>query len=101
MAAPSEKIEVLNIVSPGHVTRVDAAKYLAMHRALMTVLPAAPPGMTPREAQAALAAHLDPDLFPNGEKAGWWMKCVQLDLEARGALARAPRSPVRLWRVTP
>jgi len=100
MPTPTEKIEVLNVTSPHHVTRVDAAKYRAMHRALMAVLPAAPPGLTPREAQAALLAHLDPVLFPNGEKAGWWMKCVQLDLEARRQLARAPKSPVRLWRIT-
>lgn len=93
-----DRIEVLNVTSPHHVTRVDRAKYMAMRHALMAVLPDAPPGMTPAEAQAALLAHLDGALFPGGEKAGWWMKCVQLDLEARGVLARAPKSPVRLWR---
>ncbi len=87
-----------NVASPGHVTRADRAKYMAMRAALMAVLPDAPPGMTPAEAQKALGAHLDSGLFPGGGKAGWWMKCVQLDLEARGVLLRAPKAPVRLWR---
>ncbi len=95
----AEKIEVLNVTSPHHVTRVDRAKYMAMRSALMAVLPDAAPGLTPAEAQKALLAHLDPGLFPGGEKAGWWMKCVQLDLEARGVITRGPKSPVRLWRL--
>lgn len=98
MGKGDDRIEVLNVTSPHHVTRVDRAKYMAMKAALMAVLPDAPPGMTPAEAQKALLAHLDPVLFPGGEKAGWWMKCVQLDLEARGRLARGPKPPVRLWR---
>lgn len=93
-----DRIEVRNVTSLHHVTRVDRAKYEAMHHALMAVLPDAPPGMTVAEAQSALLAHLDAELFPEGAKAGWWMKCVQLDLEARGVLARGPKSPVRLFR---
>ena len=94
----ANRIEVLNVNSPHHVTRVDRAKYEAMRHALLAILPDAPPGMTPAEAQVALLVHLDTTLFPGGEKAGWWMKCVQLDLEARGILVRAPKPPVRLWR---
>jgi hypothetical protein len=45
-----------------------------------------------------LKAHLPADLFPGGEKAGWWVKAVQLDLEAKRVIARTP-SPVRLYRV--
>ncbi len=97
MAERPDRIEVQNVNAPDHVTRVDRAKYMAMKAALMAVLPGAAPGMTPAEAQKALLAHLDPGLFPGGEKAGWWMKCVQLDLEAKGVLARAPKAPVRLW----
>ncbi|MCZ8078785.1 MAG: hypothetical protein O9289_04460 [Rhodobacteraceae bacterium] len=98
MPAPSDRIEVRNVTSPNHVTHVDRTKYDAMRQALMAVLPDAPPGMTVAEAQTALLAHLDSALFPGGAKAGWWMKCVQLDLEARGVLARGPKSPVRLFR---
>lgn len=93
-----DRIEVLNVNAPHHVTRVDRAKYDAMRQALLAVLPDALPGMTPAEAQVALLPRLDATLFPGGEKAGWWMKCVQLDLEARGVLARAPKPPVRLHR---
>jgi hypothetical protein len=41
---------------------------------------------------------LSDTLFPQGETCGWWVKCVQLDLEAKGIIARTP-APVRLWRV--
>lgn len=95
---PDDKIEVQNVTSPHHITRVNRARYMAMRQALMAVLPDAGPGLTPAEAQKALLPHLDATLFPGGEKAGWWMKCVQLDLEAKGILARAPKPPVRLHR---
>jgi hypothetical protein len=100
MTDPSDRIQVRNITSPGHITHVDRAKYLAMHAALMTVLPDAGPGMTPAQAQEALLPHLDAVLFPGGAKAGWWMKCVQLDLEFKGTITRHPKPPVRLYRVT-
>ncbi|WP_254216338.1 hypothetical protein [Tabrizicola sp. TH137] len=96
----SDRIEVRNIASPQHVTRVDRAKYEAMRHALLAVLPDTAPGPTVAEAQAALLPHLDAMLFPDGAKAGWWMKCVQLDLEARGVIAQGPKPPVRLHRVT-
>ncbi len=100
MATPPDRIEVRNATSPNHITHVDRAKYMAMHAALMAVLPNEPPGMTPAQAQTALLPHLDPSLFPGGAKSGWWMKCVQLDLEFKGVLQRAPKPPVRLHRVT-
>lgn len=95
----AEKIEVLNITSPSHVSRVDREKYTAMRAALLAVLPDAAPGLTPAEAKSALLPALDATLFPGGEKAGWWLKCVQLDLEARGVITRGPKAPVRLWRL--
>lgn len=95
-----DRIEVRNVTSPNHITHVDAAKYMAMRSALMAVLPDTAPGMTPAEAQVALLPHLDSSLFPGGAKAGWWMKCLQLDLEFKGVIARAAKPPVRLHRVT-
>lgn len=95
----NEKIEVENVNTPGKTTRVDRAKYEAARAALLAVLPDAAPGMTPAEAQAAMKAHLPETLFPGGDKVGWWMKCVQLDLEAKRLIARAPKAPVRLWRL--
>jgi hypothetical protein len=98
MTDPSDRIQVRNATSPNHITHVDRAKYMAMHHALMAVLPDAEPGMTPAQAQQALLPHLDATLFPGGAKAGWWMKCVQLDLEFQGVIARAAKPPVRLHR---
>ena len=95
----SDKVEVENPGSPGRTTRVDAAKYGAMKTALLAVLPAAAPGPTVAAAKAALLPLLPQDLFPGGDKAGWWLKCVQLDLEAKRVIARAPGSRVRLFRV--
>lgn len=92
----SEKIEVENVTSPGRVYRVDKVKYTAVREAVMKHIPGAPPGMTPAELIAAIRPGLPQDLFPGGEKAGWWFKCVQLDLEAKGVIARAPKPPVRL-----
>ena len=91
-----ETMEVLT--REGRPWRVNRAKFEDMDRALMAVLPAAAPGLTVAEAKAALLPKLDPELFPGGDKAGWWIKAVQLDHEARGTIRRAKGSPVRLYR---
>lgn len=65
----------------------------------MPVLPDAPPGLKVAEAKEKLLPHLDQRLFPGGAKAGWWLKAVHLDLEAKGIIARADASPVRLYRL--
>ena len=92
------KIEIENVNHPGKVERVDAAMYEAMKRAILTVLPASSPGMTVAEVQAAVPAHLPEALYPGGAKAGWWMKAVQLDLEAKGIIEREKTKPLRLHR---
>lgn len=94
-----DKIEVENINVPGHVTRVDRAKYEAMKTAMMASLTDQSPGMTAAEMKAALLPHLDPGLFPGGEKSGWWMKSVQLDLEAKAVIARSNTKPLRFYRL--
>ena len=95
----SDKIEVENINTPGRTERVDASKYAAMRTAYLAALTDAAPGMTAAEAKAALLPHLDPDLFPGGETSGWWMKTVQLDLEAKGLVERANTKPLRFRKV--
>jgi hypothetical protein len=84
----AEKIEVENVNVPGSTSRVDAAMYRAARAALLRALPDAPPGLTQAEMIAATKHHLPEDLFPGGAKAGWWVKCVQLDLEAKGLVLR-------------
>ncbi|MBB6467821.1 DUF6958 family protein [Aminobacter carboxidus] len=98
MSKAAEKIEIRNIVSPNHVVRVDKAKYSAMRDALLQVLPAASPGLTVAEAKAALLPILSEELFPGGEKAGWWLKAAQLDLEAQGVIQREATKPLRLYK---
>lgn len=95
---PEDKIEIQSITSPHHVQRVDRAKFTAMRDALLRVLPDTAPGLSVAEAKTALLPYLPDDLFPGGEKAGWWLKAAQLDLEAKKVIARAPGSPVRLYK---
>lgn len=95
---PSDRIEVLSVNSPGYRSTVDRAKYEAMQRALFKVLPRKGPGLTQAEMFAAVKPHLPPKLFPGGAKAPWWVKCVQLDQEARGGIVRdVSKRPLR-WR---
>jgi hypothetical protein len=94
----NDKIEIENVNSPGRTERVDRAKYEAMRKALLAVLPTAAPGMKVPEAKAALLPLLPDELFPAGATAGWWLKAVQLDLEAKGVIQRAPTKPVQLFR---
>ena len=94
-----EKIEIESITSPGRTERVNKKKYMAMREALLPVLPSEAPGVTVAEAKTALLENLSQEVFPGGEKAGWWLKAVQLDLEAKGIIARGTVKPVRLHRV--
>lgn len=92
-----EKMTVQNVGQPGKTYQVDAAKFMAMRAAVLAVLPKTAPGMTVADLIAGVKPQLPQDLFPGGETAGWWVKSVQLDLEAKGVIARAPKAPVRLW----
>ena len=93
-----DRIGVKNVNHPESVKMVDAAMYKAMKRAYLAVLPASAPGLTLAEIQERLTAHLPQDLYPDGAKAAWWAKTVQLDLEARGIIKRVRTSPLRLHR---
>jgi hypothetical protein len=97
MAKP-DRIEIENVLQPGKTYRVDAAKFAAMRDAMLAILPAALPGLTVPEVKAAVLPRLPEALFPGGDKAGWWIKAVQLDQEAKGVIARGPKAPVRLYR---
>jgi hypothetical protein len=92
-------VEVENVNHPGQVKLVDGAMYAAMRQALLKILPKTPPGLTVEQIYAAVTPHLPGELFPGGAKAGWWAKTVQLDLEAKGIIAREKTRPLRLRRV--
>ena len=55
-------------------------------------------GLTAAEAKVRLLPLLPKDLFPGGEKAGWWQKAAQLDLEAKGIIKREETRPLRFFR---
>jgi len=93
------KIQIENVLQPGKSYNVDAEKFSAMLKAFLAVVPDNAPGDTPAVIQQNLKPLLPQDLFPNGEKSGWWMKSVQLDQEAKGVVRRAEGAPVRLHRV--
>lgn len=93
-----DKILIESITSPHHTERVNKAKYMAMRAALLEALPDRAPGLTVAEANVAILPYLSETDFPGGAKAGWWLKAVQLDLEAKGAIQRGPGKPVRLFR---
>ena len=94
------KVEVRNANIPGWTGKVDAEKYEAMRQALMRILPRQAPGLTQTEMRNKVVFHLPQHLFPGGEKADWWTKCVQLDLEAEGVIERERAAkPLRWHRV--
>lgn len=95
-----EKYLMENAVSPDHKVRVDKARFIAMREAVLAVLPDEAPGMTPTELRERITPILSQEHFPGGEKAGWWMKGVQLDLEFKGIIARGSTKPVKLYKVT-
>lgn len=94
-----DKIEIENVNRPGKTERVDRAKYVAMPDALLAVLPSEAPGLKVADAKEALLPLLPEAQFPQGKTAGWWLKAVQLDLEAKNLIARAPSKPVQLYKL--
>jgi hypothetical protein len=90
------KIAIENVIRPGKTYNVDAEKYEAMRTAFLKALSKGASGLTLAEIRKGIMAHLSEELFPGGAKAGWWMKAVQLDLEAKGIVKREKTSPIRL-----
>ncbi len=96
----ASQIEVLNVIRPGKSYVVDRTKFEAMRTAVMKVLPHREPGMTVAELGKGVLRYLPDDVFPGGATSGWWLKAVQLDLEARGQIQRAKTKPLRLYKVS-
>lgn len=95
----SDKIGIENLNSPGRIMRVDAIKYEVMKTAVLAVVPTTPPGLTVAEIKQRVLPRLSDDLFPGGASVGWWLKGVQLDLEAKKIVARTDTKPLRLHRL--
>ncbi len=92
-----DTINVENPNTPGKTTRVNAAKYNAMRDAMLRVMPETAPGDPAKTIKDATKPHLPDALFPGGATSGWWQKCVQLDLEAKGIITRSPTKPLRFF----
>ncbi len=97
MAGKAAKLDVENVLQAGKTYRVDAAKYQEMRRAFLSVVTEVRPGNTVAELTKRIKATLSDEIFPGGATAGWWLKCVQLDLEAKKIIAREEKPPVRLY----
>jgi len=95
---PDDKVTVENVNTPGRTQRVDAAKYGAMRAAMLEVLPQGAPGLTAAEIVERVKPLLPQETFPGGRTSGWWQKCVQLDLEAKGLVTRHATRPLRFSR---
>jgi hypothetical protein len=95
--ADEAKVVVENVNVPNYQTRVDRKKYEAMRRALMKTLPKRPPGKSQKEMFEGVKAFLPEELFPGGAKSGWWVKTVQLDLEAKKVIKRTTESKPTRW----
>lgn len=91
-------IEVENVNTPGVTSRVNAEKYEPMRAAFLKCLQSGPPGHTQAELMEAVKSHLPEALFPGGKTSGWWMKTVQLDLEAKGLVTRSTTKPLRWYK---
>jgi hypothetical protein len=91
-----EMVLVENVNHPGKTNRVDAVKYKAARAAMLKFLPRRAPGMTQHEMMLAMRDALPNLAFP-GTTTSWWMKTVQLDLEAKGLVVRDGGKPLR-WR---
>jgi hypothetical protein len=94
-ARAAGKVRIENVNHPGSSTSVDAGMYDAMRKALLAVLPEKAPGLTESQMRDAVVPKLPEDLFPGGERAAWWSKAVQLDLEAKGVITREISKPLR------
>ena len=92
-----DKILVENVNHPGKTERVDAAKYTAMRQAMVAVLSKGKEPLDTAAIREAVRPLLPQDLFPGGATSGWWIKAVQLDLEAKGLMARTRDKPLRFY----
>jgi hypothetical protein len=77
------KIEVENVNAPDHKVNLDA---------MMAVISSEP--MTYAAIKEGVLPILSQEHFPEGKTSGWWIKAVQLDLEAKGVVVRHKSKPL-------
>ncbi|HYM40432.1 MAG TPA: hypothetical protein VEY12_09905 [Thermoplasmata archaeon] len=75
---------------------VKKAEYEAMEAAILTYLRKVKKPVSFRELFQGVSKLVPPDLFPDEDRARWYAKVVQRDLEMTGRIERLPEPPVRL-----
>ena len=95
MTGKDDMIEVFNINKPGHSSFVRRDKYEEVKRVLKALMPETSPGLTQDEMAMLVVENVSETVFEDKSKSGWWMKTVQLDLEARQVMVREKTSPLR------
>lgn len=93
MQAAKEKIEIESATSQRRTERMDRGKYMVLRQNFLPVLPKEAPHMTATEAKAVQLSTLSQDLLSGCEKAGWRLKAVQLDPEAKGVIEHGGKGP--------
>lgn len=93
-----KRVKVTSVNARTYSRSLDADKYNAVKAVLLRVLPKKEPGLSQAEMFAAAKMHLPEKHFPGGAKAEWWIKSVQLDLEAKGVVVRDPKAKPLRWR---
>ncbi|MEL6547138.1 MAG: hypothetical protein AAFQ82_21105 [Myxococcota bacterium] len=78
-------------------TRVNRASYDAYRKVILSVVPKSQAGIAFSELPEKVKAEIAPEFLTDGERCGWWVTTVKLDLEAKGLLERFG-SPQRLRR---
>jgi hypothetical protein len=97
MPGKVEKLEVFNINTPGKSSFVQKEKYEEVKRVLKEYMPSESPGLTQDEMATLVIENVSGKVFDDRTKAGWWMKTVQLDLEARQIMIREKSKPARWY----
>jgi hypothetical protein len=88
MSGKEDMIEVFNINKPGQSSFVRKDKYEEVKRVLKALMPDTSPGLTQDEMARLVVENVSGSVFEDRNKGGWWMKAVQLDLEARNKRIR-------------
>lgn len=83
------RVDVLNPNTGRPDGTIAADRYEAMKEALLRVVPEDAEGVPFRGLADRVRPHLDPAVF-EGASIDWYTTTVELDLEARGLLARVP-----------
>ncbi len=77
--------------------RIDSAKYEAMRKAILSVVPRSGEGIAFFDLPGRVKPRLGSTAFEEGDSVMWYVTTVKLDLEARGEIRRVPGArPQRL-----